>query len=93
MKKDEFRCVECSQESSELYRDYKNGILKITICVRYRFTYYFQLLVLMMLANMPLPCVNDYIFWVLLIWLNKAAQLIYQSNRPFPGASSPLHIY
>uniref|UniRef100_H3DPA5 Protein ARV n=2 Tax=Tetraodon nigroviridis TaxID=99883 RepID=H3DPA5_TETNG len=28
----EFRCVECSDKSSELYRDYRNGILKITIC-------------------------------------------------------------
>lgn len=51
MKKDEFRCVECSEKSSELYRDYRNGILKITICVRYHITSYFTLLVLVMLAN------------------------------------------
>lgn len=34
MKKDDFRCVECNEEASELHRDYSNGILKITICVR-----------------------------------------------------------
>lgn len=34
MKKDDFRCVECNEEASELHRDYRNGILKITICVR-----------------------------------------------------------
>lgn len=33
MKKDGFRCVECSKKASELHRDYSNGILKITICV------------------------------------------------------------
>lgn len=32
MKKDDFRCVECNEEASELHRDYRNGILKITIC-------------------------------------------------------------
>uniref|UniRef100_A0A674P152 Protein ARV n=1 Tax=Takifugu rubripes TaxID=31033 RepID=A0A674P152_TAKRU len=32
MEEDHFRCVECSHESPELYRDYRNGILKITIC-------------------------------------------------------------
>ncbi|XP_068609654.1 protein ARV1 [Brachionichthys hirsutus] len=32
MKKDDFRCVECNAKASELYRDYSNGILKITIC-------------------------------------------------------------
>lgn len=52
MKKDEFRCVECSDKSPELYRDYRNGILKITICVRYPLTTYFKLLMLVMLANM-----------------------------------------
>ncbi|KAM4043675.1 protein ARV1 [Anomaloglossus baeobatrachus] len=28
-----YRCIECNKESSELYRDYKHGVLKITICV------------------------------------------------------------
>ncbi|CAG5928460.1 unnamed protein product [Menidia menidia] len=32
MVKDAFRCVECSEKAAELHRDYKNGILKITIC-------------------------------------------------------------
>ncbi|KAM8947711.1 protein ARV1 [Pelodytes ibericus] len=27
-----YRCIECSKESKELYRDYKYGALKITIC-------------------------------------------------------------
>ncbi|XP_066548813.1 protein ARV1 [Amia ocellicauda] len=27
-----FRCIECNQDAHELHRDYKNGILKITIC-------------------------------------------------------------
>lgn len=27
-----FRCVECNEKATELYRDYRNGILKITIC-------------------------------------------------------------
>ncbi|XP_028809204.1 protein ARV1 [Denticeps clupeoides] len=27
-----FRCIECNQDANELHRDYKNGILKITIC-------------------------------------------------------------
>uniref|UniRef100_A0A8C5R111 Protein ARV n=1 Tax=Leptobrachium leishanense TaxID=445787 RepID=A0A8C5R111_9ANUR len=27
-----YRCIECSKESAELYRDYKHGVLKITIC-------------------------------------------------------------
>lgn len=34
MKKGGFRCVECNADASELHRDYSNGILKITICVR-----------------------------------------------------------
>lgn len=29
-----FRCVECNEKAKELHRDYSNGILKITICVR-----------------------------------------------------------
>ncbi|KAM6964905.1 protein ARV1 [Aplochiton taeniatus] len=32
MSKGDFRCVECNEEATELYRDYTNGILKITIC-------------------------------------------------------------
>ncbi|KAM5235916.1 protein ARV1 [Ctenodactylus gundi] len=28
----QYRCVECNQEASELYRDYSHGVLKITIC-------------------------------------------------------------
>uniref|UniRef100_A0A3Q3WXB1 Protein ARV n=1 Tax=Mola mola TaxID=94237 RepID=A0A3Q3WXB1_MOLML len=32
MKKDDFVCVECNEKASELHRDYRNGILKITIC-------------------------------------------------------------
>ncbi|XP_048841623.1 protein ARV1 [Brienomyrus brachyistius] len=27
-----FRCIECNADAHELYRDYRNGILKITIC-------------------------------------------------------------
>ncbi|XP_073529480.1 protein ARV1 [Phyllobates terribilis] len=27
-----YRCIECNKESTELYRDYKHGVLKITIC-------------------------------------------------------------
>ncbi|XP_053499561.1 protein ARV1 isoform X1 [Ictalurus furcatus] len=27
-----FKCIECNEEASELYRDYRNGIVKITIC-------------------------------------------------------------
>lgn len=29
----QYRCIECNQEAKELYRDYKHGVLKITICV------------------------------------------------------------
>nr|XP_044614955.1 protein ARV1 isoform X1 [Equus asinus]XP_044614963.1 protein ARV1 isoform X1 [Equus asinus] len=29
----QYRCIECNQEASELYRDYNHGVLKITICV------------------------------------------------------------
>ncbi|XP_066239105.1 protein ARV1 isoform X2 [Saccopteryx leptura] len=28
-----YRCIECNQEAKELYRDYKHGVLKITICM------------------------------------------------------------
>ncbi|CAJ0928865.1 unnamed protein product [Ranitomeya imitator] len=28
-----YRCIECNKESTELYRDYKHGVLKITICL------------------------------------------------------------
>ncbi|XP_016050035.2 protein ARV1 isoform X2 [Erinaceus europaeus] len=28
-----YRCIECNQESNELYRDYHHGVLKITICM------------------------------------------------------------
>ncbi|CAL1585772.1 unnamed protein product [Knipowitschia caucasica] len=28
----DFRCVECNENATELHRDYSNGILKITIC-------------------------------------------------------------
>ncbi|KAM5164511.1 protein ARV1 isoform 1-T4 [Mantella aurantiaca] len=31
-KKAVYRCIECNEESNELYRDYKHGVLKITIC-------------------------------------------------------------
>ncbi|CAI9575436.1 unnamed protein product [Staurois parvus] len=31
-KKPIYRCIECNEESNELYRDYKHGVLKITIC-------------------------------------------------------------
>ncbi|XP_075059741.1 protein ARV1 [Mixophyes fleayi] len=27
-----YRCIECNEESRELYRDYRRGVLKITIC-------------------------------------------------------------
>ncbi|KAF4092083.1 hypothetical protein AMELA_G00016850 [Ameiurus melas] len=27
-----FKCIECNEEACELYRDYRNGIVKITIC-------------------------------------------------------------
>ncbi|XP_044145866.1 protein ARV1 [Bufo gargarizans] len=27
-----YRCIECNEESTELYRDYRHGVLKITIC-------------------------------------------------------------
>ncbi|XP_029903674.1 protein ARV1 [Myripristis murdjan] len=27
-----FRCIECNEEAAELHRDYRNGILKLTIC-------------------------------------------------------------
>ncbi|XP_004854720.1 protein ARV1 isoform X2 [Heterocephalus glaber] len=27
-----YRCIECNQEASELYRDYNHGVLKLTIC-------------------------------------------------------------
>uniref|UniRef100_F7GJN8 Protein ARV n=1 Tax=Monodelphis domestica TaxID=13616 RepID=F7GJN8_MONDO len=27
-----YRCIECNQEATELYRDYNHGVLKITIC-------------------------------------------------------------
>ncbi|XP_077443699.1 protein ARV1 isoform X2 [Stigmatopora argus] len=27
-----FRCIECNEKATELHRDYKNGILKITLC-------------------------------------------------------------
>ncbi|KAM4692794.1 protein ARV1 isoform 2-T2 [Discoglossus pictus] len=36
MKGDEspvYRCIECNEESRELFRDYKHGVLKITICI------------------------------------------------------------
>lgn len=33
MAKMSFKCIECNEEASELYRDYRNGIVKITICV------------------------------------------------------------
>uniref|UniRef100_A0A8C8YPW9 Protein ARV n=1 Tax=Prolemur simus TaxID=1328070 RepID=A0A8C8YPW9_PROSS len=29
----QYRCIECNQEAKELYRDYKHGVLKITICI------------------------------------------------------------
>uniref|UniRef100_A0A671G6K8 Protein ARV n=1 Tax=Rhinolophus ferrumequinum TaxID=59479 RepID=A0A671G6K8_RHIFE len=29
----QYRCIECNQEAKELYRDYKHGVLKITICL------------------------------------------------------------
>ncbi|XP_011788702.1 PREDICTED: protein ARV1 isoform X2 [Colobus angolensis palliatus] len=29
----QYRCIECSQEAKELYRDYNHGVLKITICI------------------------------------------------------------
>ncbi|CAJ1077991.1 protein ARV1 [Xyrichtys novacula] len=32
MDKNEFRCIECNEKAAELHRDYRNGILKITIC-------------------------------------------------------------
>ncbi|XP_076021437.1 protein ARV1 [Genypterus blacodes] len=32
MEKDDFRCIECNTKATELHRDYRNGILKITIC-------------------------------------------------------------
>ncbi|KAF7230839.1 protein ARV1 [Nothobranchius furzeri] len=32
MEKKTFRCVECNEVATELHRDYRNGILKITIC-------------------------------------------------------------
>lgn len=38
MGKDDFRCIECNEKAAELHRDYSNGILKITICVRWKFT-------------------------------------------------------
>ncbi|XP_059963677.1 protein ARV1 isoform X2 [Mesoplodon densirostris] len=28
----QYRCIECSEEAKELYRDYSHGVLKITIC-------------------------------------------------------------
>uniref|UniRef100_A0A7N4V696 Protein ARV n=1 Tax=Sarcophilus harrisii TaxID=9305 RepID=A0A7N4V696_SARHA len=28
-----YRCIECNQEATELYRDYNHGVLKITICI------------------------------------------------------------
>ncbi|XP_016018912.1 protein ARV1 [Rousettus aegyptiacus] len=28
----QYRCIECDQEASELYRDYSHGVLRITIC-------------------------------------------------------------
>ncbi|XP_029450055.1 protein ARV1 isoform X2 [Rhinatrema bivittatum] len=28
-----YKCVECSKEAAELYRDYSRGILKLTICI------------------------------------------------------------
>ncbi|XP_020775599.1 protein ARV1 isoform X2 [Boleophthalmus pectinirostris] len=28
----QFRCIECNKKATELHRDYRNGILKITIC-------------------------------------------------------------
>lgn len=31
-----YRCIECNQEASELYRDYNHGVLKLTICVSAR---------------------------------------------------------
>lgn len=33
MEKFPFKCVECHEDATELHRDYKNGILKLTICV------------------------------------------------------------
>lgn len=36
MGRDYFRCIECSEKAAELHRDYSNGILTITICVRGR---------------------------------------------------------
>ncbi|XP_057679422.1 protein ARV1 [Corythoichthys intestinalis] len=27
-----FRCIECNEKATELHRDYRNGILKITLC-------------------------------------------------------------
>ncbi|XP_075452700.1 protein ARV1 isoform X2 [Ascaphus truei] len=31
-----YRCIECNEESTELYRDYRHGILKITICIHWK---------------------------------------------------------
>ncbi|XP_072265368.1 protein ARV1 [Pyxicephalus adspersus] len=31
-KEQRYRCIECNEESNELYRDYNHGVLKITIC-------------------------------------------------------------
>ncbi|XP_031469471.1 protein ARV1 isoform X1 [Phasianus colchicus] len=28
-----YRCVECSREAAELYRDYRHGVLRIAVCV------------------------------------------------------------
>ncbi|XP_077879164.1 protein ARV1 isoform X2 [Ictidomys tridecemlineatus] len=28
-----YRCIECNEEARELYRDYRHGVLKITICI------------------------------------------------------------
>lgn len=30
---DAYRCVECSREAAELYRDYRHGVLRIAVCV------------------------------------------------------------
>lgn len=28
-----YRCIECNEEATELYRDYQRGVLRISICV------------------------------------------------------------
>lgn len=61
MNKDDFRCIECNEKSSELHRDYSNGILKITICVRSLYLSEFMLCYAIAINTICLPGTACYV--------------------------------